>query len=116
MAFDQSLADQITDYFTAKRVNFFTKRMFGGLCFMVQDKMCVGITNQRLMVRLDPKDEAKALKSKGCRPMDFTGRPMKGYVYVDAEGTETEAQLAKWLDLALAFNPKAKASKSRAKA
>jgi TfoX/Sxy family transcriptional regulator of competence genes len=115
MAYDTSLADRITDVFTARRVDFFTKRMFGGLCFMVHDKMCVGLTNKLLMVRLDPAIEAEALKRKGCRPMDFTGRPMKGYVFVEAEGTETDVELAAWLTMALEFNPKAKASKSKSK-
>ncbi|MCB1278638.1 TfoX/Sxy family protein [Prosthecobacter sp.] len=111
MAYDPSLADRVIDAFTARRVRFATKAMFGGLCFMVDDKMCVGILDERLMVRLDPADEAAALKRAGCKPMDFTGRPMKGYVFVEPRGHASEAQLKHWLDLALAFNPKAKASK-----
>ena len=114
MPYDQALADRVTDALTARRVSFHVKNMFGGLCFMVNDKMCLGILDTRLMVRLDPAEETAALKRKGCKPMDFTGRPMKGYVFVDTAGHETEAQLKHWLDLALAFNPKAKASKKRA--
>jgi len=114
MAYDTSLADRITDLLTARRFRFETKAMMGGLCFMVNDKMCMGVTQQRLMVRLDPAVEAESLQRPGCAPMDFTGRPMKGYVYVHPEGHDTEQDLRHWVDLALAFNPKAKASKKRA--
>ena len=113
MAYDTALADRVTDMFTARRVRFETKAMMGGLCFMVEGKMCVGATKDRLMVRLDPAVEAAALARPGCRPMDFTGRPMKGFVYVHPEGCESEAQLRHWLDLALDFNPRAKASPKR---
>lgn len=115
MAYDTSLAERVTDLLTAHRIAFETKAMMGGLCFMVNGKMCVGVEKKRLMVRLDPAVEADALKHPGCKPMDFTGRPMKGYVFVDPEGYDTEAQLRHWLDLALAFNPRAKASKKRVK-
>lgn len=114
MPYDTSLADRITDLLTARRLRFTTKAMMGGLCFMVNDKMCLGVTQARLMVRLDPAVEAESLKRPGCRPMDFTGRPMKGYVFVDPEGYDSEQDLRHWVELALAFNPKAKASKKRA--
>jgi TfoX/Sxy family transcriptional regulator of competence genes len=78
MAYDSALADRVTDLLTARRVSFETKSMMGGLCFMVDGKMCVGVEKSRLMVRLDPAVEGEALKQRGCRPMDFTGRPMKG--------------------------------------
>lgn len=113
MAYDTALADRVTDLFTARRVRFETKAMMGGLCFMVDGKMCVGVEKARLMVRLDPAVEAAALAQPGCQPMDFTGRPMKGYVFVHPEGYESESQLRHWLTLALDFNPRAKASKKR---
>ena len=113
MPYDPALADRVTDSLTARRVPFEAKAMMGGLCFMVDGKMCVGVTKDRLMVRLDPAEEADALTRPGCQPMDFTGRPMKGYVFVHPEGYESEAQLRHWLDLALDFNPRAKASKKR---
>lgn len=80
---------------------------------MVNDKMCLGVVQARLMVRLDPEIEAASLKRPGCKPMDFTGRPMKGYVFVESDGWDTEKDLRHWVDLALAFNPMAKASKKR---
>ena len=114
MAYDSTLADRVADALTAHRAHFATKKMFGGLCYMVNDRMCLGILDTRLMVRLDPAEETSALREKGCKPMDFTGRPMMGYVFVDAHGHETEQQLQHWIALALAFNPKAKPSKSKA--
>jgi TfoX/Sxy family transcriptional regulator of competence genes len=113
MAYDSALADCVTDLLTARGVSFETKSMMGGLCFMVDGKMCVGVEKSRLMVRLDPAVEGEALKRQGCKPMDFTGRPMKGYVFVHPEGYESEAQLRHWIELALEFNPKAKASKKK---
>jgi len=113
MAYDSTLADRVTDLFQALRVSFETKSMMGGLCFMVDGKMCVGVEKTRLMVRLDPAIEAAALSRPGCQPMDFTGRPMKGYVFVHPEGYESEADLRYWLDLALAFNPRSIASRKK---
>lgn len=113
MAYDTALADRVTDVLTARRVAFESKRMMGGLCFMVGGKMCVGVTKDRLMVRLDPAVETAALKKAGCKPMDFTGRPMRGFVFVGPEGCESERQLREWINLALDFNPRAVASKKR---
>ena len=107
------LADRVSRIFTARAVPFESKRMMGGIVFMVRDKMCVGVEPRRLMARIGPDAEAAALQRPGCRPMDFTGRPMRGFVFVDAASLRTERQLASWLDLALAFNPAARPSASR---
>lgn len=115
MAYDTSISDRVSDLLTSRCISFDTKAMMGGLCFMVDGKMCLGVTDNRLMVRLDPTVEAESLHRPGCKPMDFTGRPMKGYVFVYPEGLETEAQLWHWVNLALEFNPKAKASKKRSR-
>jgi TfoX/Sxy family transcriptional regulator of competence genes len=115
MAYDPALADRVTDLLMQRRIPFTKKAMMGGLCFMVDDKMCLGVVESRLMVRLDPAVEVESLKRPGCKPMDFTGRPMKGYVFVHPEGHESEADLRHWVGLALEFNPKAKASKKRKK-
>ncbi len=85
----------------------------GGLTFMVNDKMCVGIINDDLMARIDPEIYEEALTRKGVREMDFTKRPMKGWIYVGPEGIDSEEELASWIQLALDFNPKAKSSKRR---
>lgn len=115
MAYDPSIADRITDLLTARGVSFCTKAMMGGLCFMVNDKMGLGVLDARLMVRLDPAMEGESLQRPGCKPMDFTGRPMRGYIFVHPEGHDSEVSLRHWVDLALAFNPKAKASQKRSK-
>jgi len=113
MAYDEGLAERVRELFQSRGISFAEKRMMGGLCFMVNDKMCVGVTGERLMVRLDPDVEAKALKRKGCVPMDFTGRPMRGFVFVKAEGHSADRDFNDWLDLALEFNPRANSSKKR---
>ena len=113
MPYDQNLAERLSRALGDKGVAFEAKPMMGGLCFMVDGKMCVGVADNRLMARIDPAAEADALSKPGCMPMDFTGRPMKGFVFIEPLGTRTAAQLAAWLDLALEFNPKAKASKKR---
>lgn len=113
MAYDQLLEQRIRKFFDARGIEYEAKRMMGGLCFMVNGKMCVGVEKNQLMARIDPAVEADALGQPGCKPMDFTGRPMKGFVFIDPLGIHTAAQLAAWLNLALEFNPKAKASKKR---
>ncbi len=115
MAYDETLAQRITTIFTAQRVSFETKIMMGGPCFMVDGKMCVGVLDRRLMVRFDPALDAEVMKRTGCKPMDFTGRPMKGFAFIDPVGTKTEGALREWLRLALDFNPRAKASKKKSK-
>lgn len=113
MPYDQKLVDRVRRVFEEKGVSFEAKAMMGGVCFMVNGKMCVGVADHRLMARIDPDQCADALTKPGCKPMDFTGRPMKGYVFLEPDGIRTARQLAGWLELALAFNPKAKASKKK---
>ena len=113
MAYDEALEQRIIDILTAHRVRFATKKMFGGVAFMVKDKMCVGVLKQDLMVRFDPDVQEKVLSRKGAREMDFTKRPMKGYAFVDPTGTDTTTRLRSWIELALAFNPKAKKAPKR---
>jgi len=113
VAYDEKLAERVRKHFKRRRRKFEEKRMMGGLCFLVNGKMCVGVEQERLMVRLDPEVYEQALKRKGCLPMDFTGRPMRGFVFVHREGYASAAALASWLELALEFYPKAKSSKKR---
>jgi TfoX/Sxy family transcriptional regulator of competence genes len=91
------------------------KTMFGGLCFMVNDKMCVGVEKDRLMVRLDPAKYNEVMEKEGCKPMDFTGKIMKGFVFVDADALNSKKKLEYWVKLALEFNKIAKASKKSAR-
>ncbi len=113
MAFDEFLADRIRKVFQSKNTPVKEKAMFGGLCFMLKDKMCVGVVKDELMARIDPEIYEDALTQKGCREMNFNGRPMKGYVFIDESGMSDSHALTKWLQLAIDFNPKAKASKKK---
>ena len=113
MAYDEQLAERVRRSFRLRKVSFEEKRMMGGLCFMVDSKMCVGVDKDRLMARIGPEGYDAALHRKGCVPMDFTGRPMCGFVFVNPGGLSTESELDTWLKLALEFNPRAKASKGK---
>ena len=115
MACDEFLEQRVRRFFDAKRVKHEAKRMMGGLCFMVRGKMCVGVEKNRLMARIGPEAYDDALTRQGCRPMDFTGRPMRGFVFIELAGLKSESDLAFWLELALAYNPTARkaAKKSR---
>ncbi len=119
MAYDEFLADRINNVMKERNANYFTKKMMGGLIFMVNDKMACGIHFDKkketdlLMARIGP-DASEVVKDKpGCYPMSFTGRPMKGYVFVAPEAYDMDEDLEYWLDLCLAYNPLAKASKKR---
>lgn len=119
MAYDEFLADRLRNIFQQAKANFYEKKMFAGLCFMVNDKMCCGIHYDKkkqtdlLMARIGEEASVEAMQREGCHPMDFTGRPMKGYVFVTPDGFDSEDDLAYWVGLCLAFNPMAKASKKR---
>jgi TfoX/Sxy family transcriptional regulator of competence genes len=115
MAYHEKLADRIRELIAATHKNVEEKKMFGGLCFMVNDKMCVGVEQERLMVRLDPARYEEVMEKEGCRPMDFTGRVMKGYVFVDIEVLNTKSKLAFWIQLALEYNNIAKPAKKKKK-
>ena len=114
MAYNEKLADMTRELISQTHKNGEEKAMFGGLCFMVNDKMCVGVEKERLMVRLDPAKYDEVIEKDGCKPMDFAGKVMKGFVFVDAGTLTTKKKLAYWIDLALAYNKIAKASKKKA--
>lgn len=119
MAYDEYLAERISRFFEEAKANFYTKKMIGGLCFMVNEKMACGIHFDKkketdlLMARIGEMAHDANIDKKGCHPMDFTGRPMRGYVFVTPEAFDTDDELAYWLNLCLDFNPQAKMSKKR---
>ena len=113
MAYDNYLAERISRYFSDRKLETEEKKMMGGLCYMLDDKMCVGIVKNELMARVGPEAYEQCLGRDGCKEMNFTGRPMKGYVFVDPDGIDSESDLAFYLDLAVAFNPEAKSSKKK---
>lgn len=86
------------------------KKMFGGIAFMVEGKMCLTAGADRMMCRIDPDIHDEALRRKGCRTVVMKGREYKGFVYVNENSLQTKADLNYWLALALAFNKKAKTS------
>ena len=113
MSYNEKLADRVREIIALTHDKVEEKKMFGGLCFIVNDKMCVGIEKERMMVRLDPLVYEDALEKEGCTPMDFTGKVMKGYVFVDAAVLNTNKKLDYWVQLALDFNKKARPSKKK---
>lgn len=96
MAFDEALADRVRDVL-APRAALSERKMFGGIAFTVGGNMAVGVVGDDLMVRLDPADAERALAEPHARPMDFTGKPSKGMVFVDSAGTATDEDLASWI-------------------
>jgi TfoX/Sxy family transcriptional regulator of competence genes len=115
MAYNEQLAYRIREIIAITHDQVEEKRMFGGLCFMVNGKMCLGVESERLMVRLNPAIYEDALKKDGCSLMDFNGRPMKGYVFVEIDALSTAKKLNYWVQLALDYNQIAKASPKKAK-
>ena len=113
MAYNQILADRVRAIIAVTHQITEEKQMFGGLCFMVNQKMCVGVEKERLMVRLNPLQYEEVLEKEGCKPMDFTGKIMKGYVFVDIEALNTKNKLQYWLKLALDFNTIAKSTREK---
>ena len=112
MAYNEKITNRIREQLAAlPKVE--EKEMMGGIAFMVNDKMCVGVVKDEMMCRIDPDVYETALEKNGCRPMDFTGKPMKGWVFVSEEGIKSKKDFEYWINLALAFNVKAKASKKK---
>ena len=102
MSYDEKLATRVRSIL-AVRHDVVEKRMFGGLCFMVSGSMCCGLTKTDFMVRVGPTHYEEAVAQPHARPMDFTGRPLKGMVYVAPDGLRTEAALAGWIGRGLSF-------------
>jgi TfoX/Sxy family transcriptional regulator of competence genes len=112
MAYDSRLADRVRERLADLR-NIEEKEMMGGLVFMYNDKMCVGIIKDEMMCRIDPEVHEAAIEKTGCRTMDFTKRPMKGYIMIEDIGMKSKKDFDFWIELALDYNKKAKTSKKR---
>jgi hypothetical protein len=102
MAFDEGLAARIRDVLR-ETPGVEEKKMFGGICFTLGGHMMVGVVRDSLMARVGGDAEPKALRRKSARPMDFTGRPMKGYVFVDGPGIAERRDLEAWIAMARSF-------------
>ena len=112
MAYDEHLADRIRQIIKTKNVPFYDKKMMGGLVFMVNNKMCCGTHIDKksgeslLMAKIGAEAYANEIHKKACLPMDFTGRPMKGYIFVTSQGFDMDDDLEYWINLAIEFNIK----------
>jgi TfoX/Sxy family transcriptional regulator of competence genes len=102
MSFDEGLAQRIRELLD-ERADVSEKRMFGGVAFLVNGNMAAGVVKSELMVRVGPAAHAAALREPHARPMDFTKRPMKGFVFVAEAGIEEDAQLAVWVERGVRF-------------
>ena len=114
MAYNEKLADRIRERLADLPV-IEEKEMMGGLTFMVNKKMCVGIIKDEMMCRIDPKFHEKAVEMTGCRTMDFTRRTTPGYVLIEEVGMKDQKDFEFWINHALEFNPKVKSSKKKKK-
>ena len=102
MAYSESLASRIRDVFAGQR-GITEKKMFGGVGFMLHGNMCVGVWQTSMIVRLGPEQAAMALKEPHVVEFDITGRPMKGWAMVEAEGVDTDQELRGWVERAVEF-------------
>ena len=114
MAYDQRIADRIRERL-CNLSHVHEKEMMGGLAFMYNNKMCVGIIKDEMMCRIDPDLHETAVEKTGCRTMDFTGRPMKGWVMVDETGMRSKKDFEYWISICLEYNSKSRASKKKKK-
>ena len=102
MAFDEGLAERLRELLQ-KYPDVEERKMFGGLCFLTSGNMCCGIVGNRLMARVGPANYATCLRKKHAEEMKFTGKPMKGMVYVQPGGIEEDQDLASWLNTCMEF-------------
>ena len=113
MAYNEQLAERVRKVLAPQKKHIEEKKMMGGLTFMLRQKMCVGVLRDELMCRIDPEFHNEAIKKKGCRTMDFTKKPMKGFVFINSSGTSSQKDLEYWIGLSVSFNSKAKSSKKK---
>jgi TfoX/Sxy family transcriptional regulator of competence genes len=116
MAYDNNLAIRVREYLSeTEDFQVEEKKMFGGLAFMVNGKMCINVGNNQLMCRFDPKLEEQLSERQGFLPMIMKGKEYKGYCYVDPIGYKSKKDFEFWMKLCLDFNKGAKSSKNRKK-
>ena len=102
MAYDEKLARRVESVIQSKK-GITQKKMFGGLCFLLNGNMLCGINDNKLMARVGPDNYHYALKQKHTTEMDFTGKPIKGMIYVLPEGLKRNDSLKKWIDMCIDF-------------
>jgi hypothetical protein len=102
MPFDERLAKRVRRLLRGEH-SLKEKKVFGGLAFMVNDHICCGIVGEDLVVRTGPDSYHGALSQPHARPMDFTGRPLRGFVYVGPRGYHSTSMLRSWIQQGLRF-------------
>ena len=102
MSYDERIADRVRTS-RADRDDVVERKMFGGLAFLVRGNMCCGVLGSELMVRVGPENYPVALKQPHTREMDFTGRALKGLVYVSKHGIHSDQSLRSWVSRGLEF-------------
>lgn len=115
MAYNENLGRRVAHILAERGADFTEKKMFGGLGFMLNDKMCCGIVKEDLMLRVMDEHFERLLHEPHARPMEFTGRVMKGFLFIDNEGVESDAALARWLDFGLEFAEKGEVKSKKKK-
>jgi TfoX/Sxy family transcriptional regulator of competence genes len=102
MTYDDQLAERVRKNLEWNK-GVTEQKMFGGLSFHLHGKMCCGVLKDDLIVRVQPQNYEAALQEPFVRPMDFTGRPLKGFLYVSIEGCQTERELSRWIEYGIEF-------------
>jgi hypothetical protein len=116
MAYNIQLADRVRLYLNdMPKLKVKEKTMFRGMAFLVNGKMCINVSGENLMCRFDPDVREQVVARKGFMPMIMRGKELKGYCYVMPDGFKAKKDFEFWMQLCLAFNPKAKASKAKPK-
>jgi TfoX/Sxy family transcriptional regulator of competence genes len=114
MPYSEKLANRIREALAdLKKVE--EKKMFRGLCFMLNDKMCVCVSGEEMMCRIDPEKYEEAIEKTGTRPMIMRGKTMKGFLFVCVDAIKSKKEFDYWINLCLEFNDKAKSSKTKKK-
>ncbi len=112
MAYDEFIGERISRIISSRNVAFYEKKMMGGLIFMVNGKMCCGTHIDKkygdslLMLKIGEDAYSEEIHKEECLPMDFTGRPMKGYIFVTPDGMDLDSDLSYWVDRAIDYNIK----------
>ena len=110
--YDEKLAERIRELLSGKK-GVIEKKMFGGIAFMLKDKMFIGIAKNELMVRMLLEREPEALENPHARPMDFTGKPMKGFAFVSPDGLKSKKNLDYWIDMGVEYALKSPPKKKK---
>jgi TfoX/Sxy family transcriptional regulator of competence genes len=114
MPYSEKLAGRIRDSLSRMR-NVEEKKMFRGVCFMMNDKMCVCVSGEEMMCRINPEKYEHAIEKTGTRPMIMRGKIMKGFLFVSQDAIRSKKEFEYWINLCLEFNEKAKSSKVKSR-